>query len=382
MEKPARKISGRLFHYGKHIFRYVKQICLLDLPWRELYNKLSFNTIIEVVMKKFFGWILKAAIAGAAALLLLCLWCFFYYNVPVHFTNETGATEYRWESGKFYRKGTEGFAFGRTNNEGFNNLLDYEPGDKIDLLLMGSSHMEAMNVAPEDNAAAVLNRLFDGEKYTYNIGTSGHTLMYCLKHLDSALDTYAPQSCAVIETRTLSFSEAELAAVAEGTLPDIPSRSGGLVGMLQKLPYLRLMYTKYVKDSGGDDGETPAGPTAPTPEENARKSELLDEILDRAAESCRRRGVELVLVYDPTVYVDESGAAYTLTDGAELEMFKESCRETGIAFIDLTESYLDLFNAQHKLPYGFLNTSPGRGHMNRWGHELFAEAVYNMILEG
>ena len=32
-------------------------------------------------MKKFFAWIGKAAVAGVAALLLLCLWCSFYFNV-------------------------------------------------------------------------------------------------------------------------------------------------------------------------------------------------------------------------------------------------------------------------------------------------------------
>ena len=98
-------------------------------------------------MKKISAWILKALAAGLAALLLLNIWCYFYYNVPVHYTNETGATEYRWESNKFYRKGTEGFAFGRTNNEGFNNLSDYEPGQEIEILLMCSSHMEGMNTA-------------------------------------------------------------------------------------------------------------------------------------------------------------------------------------------------------------------------------------------
>ena len=123
-------------------------------------------------MKKILPWLIKAVAAGLAALLLLNIWCYFYFNVPVHYTNETGATEYKWESHKFYRKGTEGFAFGRTNNDGFTNLSDYEPGQEIEILLMGSSHMEGMNVPQEDNTANLLNLLFEGEKYTYNIGTS------------------------------------------------------------------------------------------------------------------------------------------------------------------------------------------------------------------
>lgn len=328
-------------------------------------------------MKKFFIWIGKAAVAGVAALLLLCLWCSFYYNVPIHYTNETGATEYKWESHKFFRKGTEGFAFGRTNNDGFNNLRDYRPGEPVDILLMGSSHMEGMNVQPGENTAAVLNRLFAGEKYTYNIGTSGHTLSYCLSNLDAALDTYAPLGYVVIETRTLSFTREELAALAEGTLPPIPSRTGGLVELLQRLPYLRLMYTKYVKDEGEPQAQ------AATPQEDAaEKAALLETVLTQAAESCRSRGVQPIIVYDPVVYTKENGAGFTDTDPAELSAMERACRENGVLFLDLTDSYLDLYQGSYRLPYGFANTSPGMGHMNRWGHERFAQAVYEAIREG
>ena len=330
-------------------------------------------------MKKFFIWIGRAAIAGVAALLLLCLWCSFYYNVPIHYTNETGATEYKWESNKFFRKGTEGFAFGRTNNDGFNNLRDYAPGERIDILLMGSSHMEGMNVQPEENAAAVLNRLFAGEKYTYNIGTSGHTLMYCLKHLEAALDTYAPEGYVVMETRTLDFSLPELTAVAEGTLPDIPSHTGGLVELLQRAPYLRLIYTKYVKDGGDGDGEPQQ--TAPLQTDAAEKAALLNTVLAQAAESCQTRGVRPIIVYDPVVYTDETGAGYTDTAPADLAAMETACQENGIQFVDLTASYLAGFNGQHKLPYGFANTRPGSGHMNAWGHGLFAQAVYQTVKE-
>lgn len=329
-------------------------------------------------MRKLFIWIGKAAVAGAAALLLLCLWCSFYYNVPIHYTNETGATEYKWESHKFFRKGTEGFAFGRTNNDGFNNLRDYGPGEQIDILLMGSSHMEGMNVKPGENAAAVLNRLFAGEKYTYNIGISGHTLSYCLSNLDAALDTYAPLGYVVIETRTLSFGQEELAALAEGSVPPIPSHTGGLVELMQRLPYLRLLYTKYVKDGGDGEGE-PQKQAALPQVDTAGKAALLDTVLARAAESCQAHGVQPMIVYDPVVYTERNGAAYTDTDPAELTAMETACRKNGILFVDLTESYLSLYREGHKFPYGFANTTPGMGHMNRWGHERFAQAVYDVI---
>lgn len=331
-------------------------------------------------MKKISAWILKALAAGLAALLLLNIWCYFYYNVPVHYTNETGATEYRWESNKFYRKGTEGFAFGCTNNEGFNNLSDYEPGQEIEILLMGSSHMEGMNTAQEDNAAAVLNRLFEGEKYTYNIGTSGHTMEYCLSNLQAALDTYEPGEYVVIETRTLSFTTGDLAALVNGELKPIESHTGGLVELLQKLPYLRLMYTKYLSgDEGGGEEQTQS--TQGEALKQPLKAELLGRTLETAGQLCRERGVQLILVYDPTVYADDEGRGYTQTAEEDMQMVTDCCEKAGVVFVDLTESYLRGYEQQHKLPYGFYNTSPGMGHMNSWGHELFARAVFQTINE-
>ena len=166
--------------------------------------------------------------------------------------------------------------------------------------------------------------------------------------------------------------------MAEGTLPDIPSHTGGLVELMQRLPYLRLLYTKYVKDGGDGDGEPQE--TLPSTD-TAEKAALLNLVLSQAAERCRDKGVQLIIVYDPVVYTDESGAGYTDTAPADRTAMEAACRETGIQFVDLTDDYLAGYNVQHKLPYGFANTSPGSGHMNAWGHGLFAQAVYQTVKE-
>ena len=81
------------------------------------------------------------------------------------------------------------------------------------------------------------------------------------------------------------------------------------------------------------------------------------------------------------IYADETGAGYTETNPADLAAMETACRENGIQFVNLTDSYLAGYNVQHKLPYGFANTSPGSGHRNAWGHGLFAQAVYQTVKE-
>lgn len=331
-----------------------------------------------------FKWIGKAVGAGLLALALLCLFCWFYYNIPVHYANESGATEYRWEANRFYSKGTEGFALGRTNNDGFNDLRDYTPGDQIDILLMGSSHMEGFNVAQDENAAAVLNRLFDGEAYCYNIATAGQTLLYCVKHLDRALAYYEPTGWVVIETMRLDFAPAEMQAVLDGSYPDIPSHTGGLLTLLQKLPALRLFYTRYFRSSEmfgdvGEDDDAAVQAEEPT-DASAGSGDALERLLDKLAEESAAHGVRAMIVFSPALFPAEDGSAYTETDPELLARFSALCRERGIEFVDLTDTWLDAY-AQHFLPFGFSNTRPFVGHLNRHGHRLFAEAVAARIAE-
>lgn len=327
---------------------------------------------------KVFHWLIKAFIAGCIAFALLCGFCFLWYNVPVHYDNPTGATEYVWESHKFYSKGTEGFALGRTNNEGFNNIKDYSEGDEIDILLMGSSHMEGFNVAQDENAAAVINRLFEGEKYCYNIGTAGHTLLYCVDNLAAALDRYEPREYVIIETFSVDFDAESLRSVVDGSIAHIPSHNGGIVGLMQKLPYLRLFYTQHFKDGGEAFGDTEAVEVTAPSEDYVPE---LDKVLEMVAAECEAQGVQPIIVYNNTVHINEDGSAYTPTDGEKLNVFAELCEEKGIRFIDLCPRFLEVYETEHLLPYGFSNTSPGGGHINKVGQRIFAEEVCKAIRE-
>lgn len=325
--------------------------------------------------RQVIHWFIRALLAGMAALALLCLFCVLWYNIPVHHANPSGATEYSYEPGRFYSRGTEGFAMGRTNNEGFNNLADYNAGDRVDVLMLGSSHLEGFCVSQEENAAAVLERLLGGERRVYNLGMAGHTFLYCAKRLDEALDAYAPDY-AVIELATLSYDPAAMDAAADGTLPDIPSHSGGLLTALQKLPFLRLFYTKYVK-TGNEAVAAAAGTEGEISMEDYEAA--LSRLLKRVAELSRERGVKTILVYTPFVLPDAEGRGVTDVRPGEQEIFDRLCAENGLLFLDLTGPNVAALEENGELLFGFSNTSPGKGHLNRLGHRVFAEAVYALI---
>ena len=93
------------------------------------------------------------------AFVIVSAFCTLYYNLPAHNDAPGGATDYAWQEHKFYSRGNEGFAWGKTNNEGYVNTYDYSEDTEVDILMMGSSHAEAFNVAMEESTAAVLGTM-------------------------------------------------------------------------------------------------------------------------------------------------------------------------------------------------------------------------------
>ena len=327
--------------------------------------------------KQTLNWILKAGLAGLLAFALLCGVCLFYFHLPVRVTNADGATEYKYEAGRSYVRGIEGFGYGKLNNEGFNNLRDFTPGEEINVLLMGSSHMEGFCVPQKDSAGAVLNRLFNGEKYVYNIGMAAHTFPYCAEHLETALNVYAPTDAVVIELAALSYDPAALDAAADGTLPEMASHEGGFITALQKLPYLRLFYTKYIKGEGRA-AEAGSGTAVPDGDFEASLSRLLQKV----GETARTHGVSVILAYTPTVLPEADGHIAVQEGPGERELYQKLCAENGIVFLDLTERNIAAAAEEGKLPFGFANTTPGTGHINSLGLRIFAEGVYEQLKAG
>ena len=67
------------------------------------------------------------------------------------------------------------------------------------------------------------------------------------------------------------------------------------------------------------------------------------------------------------------------SDFGFLDTLAEVCRKNGICFVDVASRFQKEYAEKHLLPYGFANTSVGNGHMNKYGHMMFAEEIYALI---
>lgn len=347
----------------------------------------------------------KVLLSGLLAFVLLTLFSMLYANTPAHHHDPDGATDYRWDPDTFYSQAKEGFSAGHTNNEGYYCLRDYHAGDPVDILVMGSSHMEASNVQPEQSTAALLDSMLE-DKAVYNIGTSAHLFLVCADNLKQAVKKYSPREYVILETDRLRFSDEELRAVLEGTMKDIPSLEGGWVSLLQENQYLRLLYRQLQNRMGGNirlpasqnrlrgveeapaeaDTEEEADDTQQvdaeeTGQDEAQNEQLLSELLGNLSDACKAKGARLIIFFHPSTTVHEDGLLHMEYFDEDAERFRNLCEENGITFLSMTGRFAEEYDAHYTVAYGFPNTLVGTGHLNKHGHKMIAEELYKLITE-
>jgi hypothetical protein len=278
----------------------------------------------------------------------------------------------------------EGFGYGKMNNEGYNNIDDYE-SQKIDILLMGSSHIEGVNVAQRETTASVLNTLLK-TRYTYNIGFSGHDFLRNLNNLKDAVNYYKPQGYVVLEIQNIICSVQEIESVIYSQMKRLSSFDQGVLSYLQKIPYLRLGYRQikiltglHVVDmlnfSKKDNSKA---------EEDSNiinwghMAILLDSLMVRTRKICIDNEIDFIIVYHPHLTIQKNGSVST--DYNEyLTKLRNACHNNGIYFIDMTDIFIEEYNNNHILPHGFSNTTIGAGHLNKNGHRLIANELFRQI---
>ncbi len=117
------------------------------------------------------NYIIKPILSVVVSIIVLSLFLLLYNLLPVHIINPKGNTDYIWPANAVWVKMTEGISYGKFDSNGYNNL---EAIDSPDIILLGSSHMEATNIMQDETIATLLNKYFKGKYLVYNLGISGH----------------------------------------------------------------------------------------------------------------------------------------------------------------------------------------------------------------
>lgn len=338
---------------------------------------------------------IKLVCSLLVSFLLLNIVCFFYYNIPVHSESESNSTDYVWEKNKFYSRGTEGFAWGKTDANGFNNL-SVENSVNPDILIMGASHTEAFNVSQTENYPYLLEKYIDSnisDMSVYNIGISGHRITTCFSNFENAIKEFEPGKYVIMEVSTTELTLDEINQVFEGSVKELHSTVNPLLVFLQKIPFFRCVYYQidkmgleinfpsFKKDQVESSQEKLVSGKATSvnavgeDDYNLALNLLMKQIGDIAKEN----DVKLIIFNHSSLIIDRNGKVMPMKTSEKSIMFAEACRNNGIELMDMHGAFSENYKSTYRLPYGFSNTEVGEGHLNQYGHKVIADELYKLI---
>lgn len=316
---------------------------------------------------------IKIICAGLIAIAILNIVAVVYDYTGTAVQNSSGATDLKWKANQLVTNMVEGIAYFHMDENGFNNAYPTN-SDDIDILLMGSSHMQANQVAADENVGYLLNEMIP-EWQTYNIGINGHTIYFCLDNLEEALEEYEPNEYVIIETMTVDMVPSEMEKVLSKTRTKTKAYTGGSYYLETYVPgansiFRQISIWKRQNLNNPEESENEI-------EENDNR--ILNEMLGQAAMTVENSGCKLIILYHPTLEIQRDGSVIANTNRNSLRNFKAACELNNIIFVDMTEIFLEHYESEHTLPHGFCNTAVGEGHLNAKGHKWIAEELVDVI---
>lgn len=324
-----------------------------------------------------FSW---GGAAVAAFFICNLVTAYFYYNPAISIENKTLSTDYKRKASSYWTQAREGYANIEFDCGGFNNN---KVPDTIDILCMGSSHTEAVQLEQKAN---YVSRLYDHLNVTtYNIGCSGHTFLHCYNNFSNAVNEFKPQRFVVFETKDIPDNLADFQKVEEGTFIRTTGKKwfdgNPILSELRKIAILRLLRVQGLTVL--DNNKVRA--------EQKQKQGIDDAVYFQVYSKCLKnmtqvlddqKQTKLIIFYHPHLKILTDGSVVAQADERLLNIFKKACASNKVIFLDMTERFIKEYNEKHILPYGFLNTAVGAGHLNENGHRMIAEELGKIIFAG
>jgi hypothetical protein len=109
--------------------------------------------------------------------------------------------------------------------------------------------------------------------------------------------------------------------------------------------------------------------------------QALNMVMQRLNQTSIDNNIKPIIFYHPHLSLNKDGSASANTDNEYLNAFKTACINNDIYFIDMTDTFIEEYQVNHILPYGFANTAVGAGHLNKNGHKIIANELFRRINE-
>lgn len=159
----------------------------------------------------------KIMISGMSALVFLSAFCLMYSYDKLHIAQPFGSTDYTEEPYSYMAQMDEGFSWNIMDSNGYNNESTF---DTIDILVMGSSQMEAGRLPQDEGITNLLNTRYLPRYHSYSIGRSGHRIYTCMENLAAAYEQFKPSKYVVMDLDNTKLEYDSMNLVMEDKFPE------------------------------------------------------------------------------------------------------------------------------------------------------------------
>lgn len=336
-----------------------------------------------------FSWILAIAIGFAIVNSIV----FFYYNRPAWLMREEGATSGIYHPNQTIYYAYEGFGINTTDKNGYVN--PQKPLAEQYILTLGASHTQGKEVMMEERYTSLLNeKIGNVEELTvYNMAVDGNYYPQIVQRFGAALEEFSDSEAVIIEIGDTDFSSEELQrslqqidysvdTTGESLMKNLSLTEKVKVKLKESMPLSVLLAYKQLSgiDMGIDGAflyEEDSGviELPGTYEERDEAYSALDATMKLMRKLYSK---PIIIMYHPEIRLCKDGSMEILYGGCA-EQFEKLCKKNGIYYIDMGNDFLTAYEESNVIPYGFMNSAPASGHLNKDGHEIIADRLYQEV---
>ena len=340
-------------------------------------------------MKKVIIQLLKFALSSVIAIAVLSVFAIVYDNSPVTVPTNEPFTNSKYQSRQFWSYMKEGFGYGTIDKDGFNNAYlpdDFVPRTDTDILILGSSHIEAAQIPEDKNLVYLLNDKLHSDNSTdndlmcYSAGVSGSFIVYTTSTCKYAKDSFDGLDYIVFEAGSLDYPDDLIDGYLAGKYDTHYKGPGTLKALAQTIPAARMIYHNFEDLIKNEFANTKSDSKDVATDKAPSYEKMCDAITDNILSAANDCGAKAILLCHSQLTVGEDGKI-TAPKSEPLDLYKKVCAEKGIILVDMSDSFIEYYNSNLVLPYGFANTTPGKGHLNKTGHSLISDRLYEVISE-
>ena len=309
-------------------------------------------------------------------------------------------------------RGSEGYGINHVDAKGYLND-DKLPLAEHCILLMGSSHAEGLQVMQKDNMASVLNDRIDPTVRTvYNLGTAGQTLPRIIEGFQAALEEFPNADAILIEMSQMEFATEDLVRALDQARFDPASTGEALEeslsasrrirnSVLLAMPLVSLLRQQvdsmsfsmagafgidrlvaqanslFAPKNTADAAQNTAPASAGNPAQPGYAAALNQALALIRSET----GKPIILLYHPGVGILADGTIAIDRDIRYYNDYRSACENNNIVFLDTGDAFLEAYQKDYSIPYGFTNTTFLTGHLNQTGHRIVAETFFQALTE-